>query len=437
MWLPQFTSAYTDLFTTGVLAATVTASGWQRSKRGAGSWLGGAAAGLALGAKGTVVYFAPGLMLATAWLAWRHRAGLGAWARTLGGGILTVTVFVAPLLVRNQQAYGGLFGPREFVVLHPGVTPGIRESEEKLRLNLTSSFAQLCEPSSQPPWWRGPVRQVGEFAIGTTVADWGIPLYLSRPQPAGGTKKIYAHRRARCRRGLHRRAVARPCPRCDSGGVASPAHARRGAGAGVERSCWRCSSLFLHWRLRWHPYLFRFLVLGAPRLAVLVVWWLQALPRRLAVLAGIITGATTLHGFVAGMTNTYQSGWPATMQPGQSTGYYVCTTSCARWARTLDRPQEPVHPLLDVNAPLAAFYRQQPVRRVMPGKLSALKGQRAEDVVHSGEGWFILPVAECIGREGRALGRTWLFDGDPSHPYSVAAWRALQPGRVAGARALS
>ena len=50
------------------------------------------------------------------------------------------------------------------------------------------------------------------------------------------------------------------------------------------------------------------------------------------------------------------------------------------------------------------------------------------DVVRPGEGWLILPVAECIGREGRMMGRTWLFNGDPSHPYSVAAWRALQAG---------
>ena len=63
---PQFTSAYTDLFKAGVLAAGYVL--WLSAlRRGRGSWLGGAAAGLALGAKGTVVYFAPGLVLATAW----------------------------------------------------------------------------------------------------------------------------------------------------------------------------------------------------------------------------------------------------------------------------------------------------------------------------------------------------------------------------------
>jgi hypothetical protein len=136
-----------------------------------------------------------------------------------------------------------------------------------------------------------------------------------------------------------------------------------------------------------------------------------------------------LHGFVAGTTDTYQSGWPATMHPGQSTGFYVYA-QMRGWTRTLDLPEEPVRPFLDVNAPLAAFYRQHPARRVLPGKMSTLRGRTLADVVRPGEGWVILPVAECIGREGRVMGSTWLFDGDPSHPYSVAGWRALQPGEL-------
>ena len=72
--------------------------------------------------------------------------------------------------------------------------------------------------------------------------------------------------------------------------------------------------VFLHWRLQWHPYLFRFLVLAAPRLAVLVVWGLQALPSPLRLVAWVVVGATTLQGFGAAMLDTYQSGWPATVR---------------------------------------------------------------------------------------------------------------------------
>jgi hypothetical protein len=147
---PQFTSAFTDLFTTGVLAAAFYL--WLAAlRRGEGSWLAGAGAGLALAAKGTVVYFAPGLLIAVVWLAWRHRAGRSAWGRTLLGGGLACAVFVLPALVRNKQAYGGWAGPADFVVWHHGHTPDLAGSAEKLKLNLTSAFAQLLEPNSQPP----------------------------------------------------------------------------------------------------------------------------------------------------------------------------------------------------------------------------------------------------------------------------------------------
>lgn len=415
---PQFTSAYTDLFTAGVLAAGYYL--WLAAlQRGQGSWLGGAAAGLALGAKGTVVFFGPGLVLATAWLAWRHRASLGAWGRTLAGGALAVTLFVLPLLVRNQQAYGHLLGSREFVALHQGAG-----SDEKLRLNLASAFVQLCEPNSQPSWWCDPVRRVGESVLrGLPERD---PYAFENLNRRANLEKVYA--------------IAAPDADVASTGVLLPGLAliavivawRRRRTRDAELALvWAVALtafvLFLHWRLQWHPYLFRFLVLGAPWLAVLVAWGLQALPGRLPVLAWLLAGAATLHGFHAAMTNTYQSGWPATMQPGQSTGYHVFSGMRA-WTRTLDRPEEPVRPALDVNAPLAAFYRLEPARRVVPEKLSALAGRRAEDVVRPGEGWLIVPVAEFFGHEGRVLGRTWLFEGDERHPYSVAAWRALQPG---------
>ena len=81
-----------------------------------------------------------------------------------------------------------------------------------------------------------------------------------------------------------------------------------------------------------------------------------------------------------------------------------------------------------MNAPLAAFYRTEPGRRVVPAELSARHGRSAEECVRGEPGWLIAPVAEFLGNEGRVQGRTWLFFGDERHPYSVAAWRALRPG---------
>jgi hypothetical protein len=420
---PQFTSAYTDLFTAGVLAAGYVL--WLSAlRRGRGSWLGGAAAGLALGAKGTVVYFAPGLVIATAWLAWRHRVRLAAWGWTLAGGAAAFALFVLPLLVRNQQAYGYIFGPREFVVWHQGETPGPRASAEKLRLNLVSAFAQLCEPNSQPPWWRAAIRAEGAAVVR------GLP-----------EKDPYAFNDINRRANLERiYALAAPDADVTSTGVLLPALGlaafagallrRKQADAGTAL-IWAVTIaafvVFLHWRLQWNPYLFRFLVLAAPWLAVLVAWGLQALPSPLRLVAWAVVGATTLQGFSAAMLDTYQSGWPATMRPAHSVGYYVFA-SWRSWSAALDRPGEPLRPALEVNAPLAAFYRQPPARRVAPEKLSALKGRTIESIVHPGDGWVVVPVAEFLGHEGRVMGSTWLFQGDEHHPYSVAAFRGLQPG---------
>ena len=420
---PQFTSAYTDLFTTGVLAAGFYL--WLAAlRRGAGSRLGGAAAGLALGSKGTVLYFAPGLLIAVGWLAWRHRAGRAAWTRTMLAAGLAAAVFVLPAAWRNRQAYGGLFGPEEFVVLHHGENPGLAGSLEKLQLNLTSAFVQLLEPNSQLAGWRRMARSVGETVM----------AHLPEQDP-------YAFE------GLNRRAnlrkiydVAAPDADVTSTGVLLPllglaaavtAWFRRKTPGGELALVWSAALaafvLFLHWRVQWHPYLFRFLGLAAPWLAALVVWWIQLLPWRERAIAWIVTGAATLSGFGGALFNTYQSGWPAIVRPAQSAGSFVYE-SWRAWSAGLDRPGEPLRPALAVNAPLAAFYRQETPRRVVPEKLSALPAGPAEAVVRPGEGWLIVPVAQFIGREGRVMGRTWLYDGDEHHPYSVVAFRALRAG---------
>jgi len=420
---PQFTSAYTDLFTAGVLAAAFYL--WLAAlKRGGGSWLGGAGAGLALGAKGTVVYFAPGLLLAVGWLAWRHRAGRAAWTRTLLGGVLAAAVFVLPVLVRNARAYGGVLGPEEFVVWHHGKTPGLRGSEEKLRLNLTSSFAQLCEPNSQPPWWRAAIRTLGESVIRQLPEK--DPYAFDDLNRRANLEKIYA--------------VAAPDADVASTGVLLPgfglmavvmAWRRRRTPDGEMALVWAAAVaafvVFMHWRVQWHPYLFRFIVLVTPWLAVLVAWWLGTLPRLPRVVAWTVVAVTGLHGFGAAMLDTYQSGWPAVTRPAQSVGFHLYQ-NWRDWSAGLDRPAGALRPALPMNLPLAAFYRHEPLRPVSPLRLSALAAAHAEDAVRADDGWLIVPAAKFIGREGAVMGRTWLYEGDERHAFSLAAYRALGAG---------
>jgi hypothetical protein len=420
---PQFTSAYTDLFTTGVLATAVYL--WLAAlRRGEGSWLGGAGAGLALGAKGTVVYFAPGLLLAVAWLAWRHRIGWPAWTKTLLGGLLAVAIFVMPWLLRNQRAYGGWAGPAGFVAWHHGDNPGWKGSVDKLKLNLTSALAQLCEPNSQPPWWRKAVRATGEAVIDHLPEQDAYAFDdLNR---RANLKKIYA--------------VDAPDADVASTGVLLPLLGllagltallgRRTAGSELVLA-WAVALigfvLFMHWRVQWNPYQFRFLVLAAPWLAVLVVWWLARLPRWPRVVAWTVLAATSAHGFGAAMLDTYQSGWPAYARPGQSFGYHVYDHWRA-WASRLDQPDQPLRPALPMNLPLAAFYRQRPARPVEPAQLSALTATSAEDAAPSGTGWIIVPADLFMGREGKVMGRTRLHEGDAKNAFSLAAYRALRDG---------
>jgi 4-amino-4-deoxy-L-arabinose transferase-like glycosyltransferase len=423
---PQFTAAYTDLFTTGVLAAAFTL--WLAAlQRGEASWVAGAGVALALASKGTVVYFSAGLLPVVGWLAWRYRHGWSAWKRTLAGGALGVAVFLAPSLWRNFQTYGSPEGPPEFVTWHHGQTPGWAGSVEKVRLNLTSALVQLAEPNSQPPWWRQPVAAVGESLLRTLPEK--DPFAFDEINRRANLQKIYA--------------VAAPDADISSTGVLLPILGLLAAGAalltraGQRRElamAWAVVIggfvLFMAWRLQWHPYQFRFLVLATPWLAVLVVWWLDQRARPIRVGLWAILSAVTAYGFGAALLGTYQSGWPAYGRPLQSQGAYVFQ-QWREWSEHLDRPEIRLRPALPMNLPLAAFYRQPGERQVSPVSLTRLGSAPLEELVRDTEGWLIVPADRYPGKEGAVMGRTWLFDGDEKNAFSVAAYRSLQKGEKA------
>ena len=161
----QFTAAQSDLFTTGVLATSFYL--WFCAlRRGRGSIIGGVGAGLALGAKGTLFYFAPGAILWVVFLGWRHRLGWRSWSRTLGGALAGVLLFAGPGFWRNKQAYGDILGPEVWVQKHHQGADSPADWARKVGWNLTSFAAQSFEPFAQPSGFRD-----ASQAIGSRIAE--------------------------------------------------------------------------------------------------------------------------------------------------------------------------------------------------------------------------------------------------------------------------
>jgi len=155
----QFTSSQTDLFTAGAFSAAffLWLAAWQR---GESSVLGGAGAGLALGAKGTLFYLAPGFVVWVAFVAWKRPLAWPLWRRTVVAAVLGVELFAMPLFLHNSRDFGDPLGPKEWVgKLHQGAGSN-REFLEKLTWNLECSVAQVFEPQSQPVLLRGAGRAV-------------------------------------------------------------------------------------------------------------------------------------------------------------------------------------------------------------------------------------------------------------------------------------
>ena len=191
----QFASAQTDLFTTGVFASAFYL--WACAlRRGTGSWLGGLGAGLALGAKGTLFYLAPGALIWVAAFSWNARLPWTKWGRTLLAAAIGVVLFALPGFARNWRIYGDALGPKEWVSkLHQGALSQ-RDYQRKLRWNLTSSLAQVFEPQSQPHG----LREAGRAVVGALGRH--VPARDAYTLDGLGRKAIYA---LRCRVGrLHR-----------------------------------------------------------------------------------------------------------------------------------------------------------------------------------------------------------------------------------------
>jgi hypothetical protein len=420
----QFTSVHTDVFTAGIFAAAFFL--WLAAlRRGQASVWGGIGAGLALGSKGTLFYFAPTALLWVLWLAWRHPLPWPAWRQTLLAGVVSVLVFAGPGFWRNWRSYGSALGPKEMVELHHG--RGITASGhlEKLGLNLATSATQLLDPNAEPWWWRDATRAVqlnlaarlptkDPYAFeGNNRRDW-LQLIAGLRQPDADVVSC----------GLL-------LPACFAAGCLT-ALVRRRDPAGRLVLLWGGGIIlfviFLNGMLQWHPFIFRFLALAAPWLAVGAAWWLESLPAWPRRVAWALAATTTLATLWPATMETPQVGWQAVIRPERSSGYFVYR-EWRDWAARLPPAGSRLTVALPIDRPLAAFGRQLAEHTVQLQREASPAVRTAEQFLQDQPGWLVVPAGRFMGQEGRVQGRTWLFFGqDGRSPYSLAAYRRLLPG---------
>lgn len=419
----QFTAAHTDLYTAGVCAAAFHL-GLCALRRGFAPWLGAAALGLAVGCKGTMFYFAPIIAWWIVLLARTHRLPLQAWLGALLAGGLALAVFAVPPYWDNAQHYGSPFGPKEDVQNHHQGAKSPADWLRKGSWNLRSTLAQWCEPNSQPPGLQTASRALGEWiASGLPVHDGFTYESQSRTETL-------------------RSLFARATPDAD---LTSPGLIALGLFLTGWVAAWRRPGarmirawgtgivaffVFFHFMQQWHPYGFRYFVLAAPWLAVVGVAGLDGSRRtRLLVECGLALVAGSI--LWSANARTHQSGWRAAAHPEDFAGFQAYSG----WRAWLDTfaAAEPVTVALPRNRPLAAFYRRDGNPAVRLEKIPQTAGQTAEQWVAERPGWNLLPPVRFFGQEGRVQARAWLFAGDPDSPYSIVAFRRLQPGEAPAA----
>ena len=413
----QFTTIQSDLFTAGVFAASYVL--WHRALlRGEGSWVAGIGVALAFGSKGTMFYLAPGAALWTGWLVWRHRASWRALAPTATGLVLAALVLVAPACWNNLRTYGSWSGPREAVVLHHGEFASPAHYVDKLRWNLATSAVQAFEPTAQPFWLQGPARSVGErlTALMPAAADPYVFIGQSRRAQLERVMRLSEPDADVVTCGL----VAAGLFFC---GLFSAAWKARRDPVAAQVLVWGAGVvgylLVQHALVQWHHWAFRFMILAAPWTAVVGAWGLGCLSGKFRFAAWVLVIVSSIGIFAQVQVRTGQAAWQALTRPERSASYYLYTHWRA-WAGQLDQPGQPLRLAFPIDHALAAFYRLAPPRRVELEMLSTMNAVTAEAAVDSVPGWLVVPLGHFMGREGRVMGRTGLFD--------VAAFRKLLPG---------
>lgn len=418
----QFTAAQTDLFATGLFAGAFYL--WICAlRRREVSVPGVAGAGLALGAKGTVFYLAPSALLWVVWLGWRHPMGWRQWVRTLVVAIAGVAVFAGPAFLRNARGYGGILGPDSEVGKHHRGFASPGDLANKLRWNLTSSLAQCLEPHSQPWGLRDVSRGAAARLIDTVPAHdahalddldrhAALSAILQRREPDADVTSFGI-----VPLGLFLAGLIVAMVRWSD--LASRLVGAWAGGVVVLL-------IFFHAMHQWHPYAARYLVLAAPWIAIVAAWGIEQLPpvlRRVAWSFAVLAAADVAWHIT---TQTHQSGWRSVVSPQLYREGFVAR-KWREWSEQLDGP---IVLALPSGRPMAAFYRQRVPRVVSLVADADRSADSAATLAGDQAGWIIVPVARFMGREGSVVGRTWLFEGDPASPFSLAAYRRPREGEA-------
>ncbi len=422
----QFTACQTDLFTTGVFSAAFYLW-WRALARNQGSFLGGLGLMLAVGSKGTLYYLAPTLLGWVGWMGSRHPLRRAVWLSTLVGAVVGVAGIIAPIWARNLSAYGSPFAPPDWtqrVHRSPGSALGL---VHKIDWNLLSSLAQNCSRTAQPD------------GLGDLGAKLGLAIAEKLPEHDPFTLDGIA------RGDVVRAVVAREVRDVDATSFGLPALLLFTLGTIAAAVRWRRPPaplimlwaggavgfvFFLHGMQVWHPFVFRYLVLIAPWIAIVGASTIELCRGTWRWLVALLIAAAALDVGWRTTTETPQSGWRSIVAPQRALPWFVFE-SWREWSRQLGDSSVPLTLALPEERPLAAFYRMDPPRKIVLEKRPGPEIASAEEWVAHAPGWVIVPAQRFLGREGHVVGRTWLFRGDDASPFSLAAFRRLAPGEVA------
>lgn len=415
----QFTTSQTDLFTSGLVASAFFLF-ISAARRQCGSVTAGLAAGLALGAKGTVFYFLPSLLIWAVWYGRRYRLPVAGWRRTVLAAGAAIMVFVAPGLVRNWCAYGGVFGPPEFVAMHH--QGGLKKWPEKTLLNLRSSLTQSFDPNSQM------------FGVRVISAKLGTTLAARLPERDSFTFENGN------RRGMLMTLMARRTPDADATtmGVlplvllaSAMVFSLFTIKAGEARIITLGLILFLvffHAMQQWHPYGFRYFILVVPWICILIVGWIRMLPKHLHLPVWFLLFFSSATVAWHTLANTHNAAWPAASRPDVSVHPYIYR-AWRGWLAELSPEGDSMYVALPFNRQLAPFYRRGLQQQVKLVSMDDLAGISAEQAVGSINGkWLITGPLQFAGNEGRVIRKVWLFRGEAASPYSLVAYRRVEPG---------
>ena len=425
----QFTTLQSDLLVAGIVSASYLL--WHRAIiRGEGCWVGGVGFGLAWGSKGTLFYLAPGAACWVGWLLWQRRPGWRVLAPTIAGAIVAFGLFAGPSYLRNYRDFHSIFGPHDAVLLHHGGPLTAIEHGAKLGQNLATSAVQLLDPTAQPFWCQEPSRRFGNALL---------PLL-----PNVDDRYLFLH--TLTRRALVGLILQQPEPDADVisfgalpvlvfclGGLVAAVRWRRNDATAAQVFVWFSGVVLFvlvqHALVQWHQWAFRFLILAAPWIAVVGVWFVARLSRYLQLAAWVVVVTSALQVFLVIQIRTSQAAWSAVTRPGAALAGFLYS-NLQTWAGQLDGLDRPMVLACPINYPLGAFYRLASGRTVAMRHFTELERGTAEDGVNPEGGWLIVPANQFKGNEGRVMGRTWLFNGQENTPYSLAAYRALRPGEI-------